>query len=408
MSKRVRTSRIANSKKPRRARPSGEREVAAREGLSSVDFDDRSSGEPSEAPPSVEDVSSAPASVESDRGSDVGAAEPAASLAPSAAVTTATALPETTSEATAPSDDGAVVPALVTGQTPLPPAVSSEEIVPASGELTPPPPAVVEAAAAPVASLKKKKKKRQSADVGGTNPDDLNASSGALSLNEPLARDFYESMPPHHHHDHDDDVEAAQPVALSPEILERKARLRRIVVGVFAAASLVVILVAGKTIRSTNAPPAADVSHATESAPAPKEAPKPAEAPKPQEVAKAAPAPAPEASAGTEEKKDDAKPEEKKDELAPDAKTEESPKGDPAELKKVASKLYNSGKLKDAIPALRAAIAADPDDALPYLFLGDALTNTGKWPDAKEAYNECVRHAKKGPKHECSAMGGRK
>jgi hypothetical protein len=398
MSKRVRTSRIANSKKSRRPRPSGEREVTGRESLSSLDFDDRVSGPPSEAPSSVESDApeSAASAPEASRPAEVALAEAPAPTLPAVSDTT----PDVAADA--------IVPAVVTGETPPPSAVAeaAEEVVP--GEATPPP-AVVEAkveaglkAEAPAGSLKKKKKK--GAVIGGTRPEDANASSGALSLNEPLARDFYESAPPPDATD-DDEVEAAQPVALSPEILERKARLRRIVMGVFAAASLVVILVAGKTLLAKNAPaPAPDVSNALEAAPSPKEEPKPAEpvkveAPKPAP----APAPAPEASAKAEEKKDEPKADEKEE-----PKPEDKPKGDPAELKKTASKLYNSGKLKDAIPALRDAIAADPDDALPYLFLGDALTNTGKWPEAKAAYNDCVTNAKKGPKHECAAMGGTK
>jgi len=402
MSKRVRTSRIANSKKVRRARPSGEREVTGRKSLSSVDFDDRSSLPPSEAPPGVEvseedrtssdDLSAKPSSVVAD------------ALAPDAIAPDVIA---------AGMVDVAIVPALVTGDTPPPPAVSLEEIVPASGELTPPPPAVAPVAAAPSEAPVGGKKKKKKGALGGTRPEDANASSGALSLNEPLARGFYESAPPSdqlaHGHGHDDEAESAHAVVLSPEILERKARLRRIVMGVFAAATLVVILVAGKTLLSKSSAPQTDATHAVDSTPAPApkadETPKP-EAPKVAEAPKPA-APAPETSAKVEEPKkdeakaDDAKIEEKKEEPA-------APKGDPAELKKKASKLYNSGKLKEAIPALRDAIAADPEDALLYLFLGDALTNTGKWPDAKEAFNECVRKAKKGPKHECSAMGGHK
>lgn len=391
MSKRVRTSRVANSKKSRRPRPSGEREVSGRESLSSVDFDDARTSSPdgtSDAPPSS--VESAPS--DTDR--------PDASLTPSAVVV-----------------DEAIVPALVTGETPPPAPVSADDLVP--GDATPPPAAALPevAAEAPVAAkaeasapvdapvgLKKKKKKGA---IGGTRPEDVNASSGALSLNEPLARGFYESAPPP---DVDDEDEgAAQPVALSPAMVERQAKLRRIVMGVFAAASLVVLVVAGKTLLSKNAPPPPAVSHATETAMAPKEEPKPAEPPKPEpakaEPAKAEPAPAPAPSGSA----DAAKPEEKKEEgKAEEKKEEPKPTGDPAELKKTATKLYNSGKLKDAIPALRDAIAADPDDAMSYLFLGDALTNTGKWPEAKEAYNECVRHAKKGPKYECAAMGGHK
>ena len=70
--------------------------------------------------------------------------------------------------------------------------------------------------------------------------------------------------------------------------------------------------------------------------------------------------------------------------------------------------LLNRGKLKDAIPVAQAAIAADPSEAMAYLYLGSALQDTGKWKDGIEAYSECVRKATKGPVHECRAMGGRK
>ena len=56
----------------------------------------------------------------------------------------------------------------------------------------------------------------------------------------------------------------------------------------------------------------------------------------------------------------------------------------------------------------RAAISADPTDALSYLYLGSALQDTGKWKDGIEAYSDCVRNATKGPVYECRAMGGKK
>ena len=45
---------------------------------------------------------------------------------------------------------------------------------------------------------------------------------------------------------------------------------------------------------------------------------------------------------------------------------------------------------------------------MPYLFLGSALQDMGKYKEGIEAYSECVRHATKGPVHECRAMGGKK
>jgi len=79
-----------------------------------------------------------------------------------------------------------------------------------------------------------------------------------------------------------------------------------------------------------------------------------------------------------------------------------------AELRKEALSLLNRGKRKEAIEIGRAAIAADPSQALPYLYVGSALQDLGQWKKGVEAYSECVRHATKGPVHECAAMGGRK
>jgi hypothetical protein len=89
----------------------------------------------------------------------------------------------------------------------------------------------------------------------------------------------------------------------------------------------------------------------------------------------------------------------------------EQPAVDPAEatrLSKEAESLLNRGKMGAAIETSRAAIAADPSQALPYLLLGSALQSSGKWKDGIEAYCECVRHATHGPVAECRAVGGHK
>jgi len=74
--------------------------------------------------------------------------------------------------------------------------------------------------------------------------------------------------------------------------------------------------------------------------------------------------------------------------------------------KKEAESLLNRGRYKDAIKYARAAIERDPEDAMPYLLLGSALQSTGKWKEGIEAYSKCVHTAKKGPVHECRAVGG--
>ena len=70
--------------------------------------------------------------------------------------------------------------------------------------------------------------------------------------------------------------------------------------------------------------------------------------------------------------------------------------------------LLNRGKTGLAVIAARAAIAADPWPALPYLLPGSALQSSGRRKEGIEAYCECVRHASKGPVTECRAVGGHK
>lgn len=80
---------------------------------------------------------------------------------------------------------------------------------------------------------------------------------------------------------------------------------------------------------------------------------------------------------------------------------------DGVDPKKEALRLLNTGRFKAAIPMAEAAIARDPADAEPYLFLGTALQSTGRWKQAIEAYSQCVHAATRGPVGECRAVGGR-
>jgi hypothetical protein len=410
MSKRIRSSRMA--KKGRRLRPSGERasNPGVRDSLTSAP-------DAEEARDSGEVLSSRPASTANGTSHGPNAHGPtngaaANGNASAAPVAIARVVPVGEPPAPAAEDAELVVPA----STPTPPPVAT------SSAVTVPMPMTVKAVAAEAAKSGGKKAKK-GAEAKVLREPDARVDSGALSLNDAVTRSFYESLPAGHDQveAHEDEVEVARPVAMTPELLERKAKLRRIVGGICAAAALVVVLVAGKTLLdrgSAQTPTASNTAVTLDASPqsAPAERPK-VEAPPPK-AAEPAPAPKPAAAAPSEaEKKGEEDKKAADDKAAEEKKAEEEKKaaeGAPkskeelAELKKKASSLYNHGKLKEAIPALREAIAADPDDALPYLYLGDALTNTGKWPEAREAYNECVRNAKKGPKYECAAMGGRK
>ncbi|WP_437305315.1 hypothetical protein [Sorangium sp. So ce388] len=242
---------------------------------------------------------------------------------------------------------------------------------------------------------------------------------------------------------------------LSPETLARRARLRRIVAAVAGLAGVISVAVVAKSVLSSKpsspapvamAAPARKSAHmeaqlsamAGHPSPAREKAPSPAEpAPAAAKAAEAAPdavKAAAEAEKAAAEKAAAEKAEteraaaekvEAEKAAAEKAETEraaaekaeaekekaEAPAAgaeDASKLKKEALSFLNRGRYKDAIEVSRAAIAADPTDALPYLYLGSALQDTGKWKDGLAAYSECVRNATKGPVHECRAMGGRK
>jgi cytochrome c-type biogenesis protein CcmH/NrfG len=54
--------------------------------------------------------------------------------------------------------------------------------------------------------------------------------------------------------------------------------------------------------------------------------------------------------------------------------------------------------------AASKALEADPSDAMPYLVLGSALQDAGRWREATRAYQLCVKTATRGMVDECRAM----
>jgi hypothetical protein len=236
----------------------------------------------------------------------------------------------------------------------------------------------------------------------GTNAtDELSLSS------EFFRRDEENSFPPViDDHEH----EEVQRVELSPKAMARRNRMRRVVAGVVAFAGAISLAIVGKTLATGKpASQAAPMALVAKAAP-PQAVEKPVEAAKPEPKVEEVKAD-PKAEARPEEKpaEVEAKPEEKPAEpVKEEIKEEAKPAADAATLKKETLALLNRGKPKDAIPVARRAIEANPADALPYLYLGSALQETGKWKEGIAAYSECVRHATKGPVNECRAMGGRK
>ncbi len=254
-------------------------------------------------------------------------------------------------------------------------------------------------------SGKTQKKKTKAAEESKEPASESKAHRGSLSS---LSGEFFQgevedSVPPLVEEPaHDDELEAEHAPPLSPEQIARRTRLRRIVAGVVAFAGVISLAVLGKALlgsksQSSSAAPSPAFTQTSKPSPM-------AEAPKPPEPAKSAEVKS--ASVGAEEKVDE-KVEEKAEEKVEEKADPASP-ADAAALKKETLSLLNRGLNKDAIAKGREAIAADPSDAEPYLYLGSALQTLGKWPDAIEVYSECVRKASRGPVHECRAMGGHK
>ena len=68
------------------------------------------------------------------------------------------------------------------------------------------------------------------------------------------------------------------------------------------------------------------------------------------------------------------------------------------------SNLLKKAKNPEAMVTASAALEADPTDAMPYLVLGSALQDAGRWREAHRAYELCVKNAKHGMVDECRAM----
>lgn len=237
-----------------------------------------------------------------------------------------------------------------------------------------------------------------------------------------------DSLPPVMDAHSDAEEVAVVTLPLSPATIARRARLRRVVAGVVAFAGVISLAVVGKTLAAskqpvaTIKPPPVMVQQEAKQDPRPPVAPPPV-AQKPAEALKPANEPAkievdPRANEKAEANTDakpaepppaEAKPAEAKPEEAKPEEAKRSESGaDAASLKKETLNLLNRGKNKDAVEKAREAIAADPADALSYLYLGSALQDLGKWKEGVDAYSECVRTATKGPVHECHQMGGHK
>lgn len=207
------------------------------------------------------------------------------------------------------------------------------------------------------------------------------------------------------------------------EMLERRDRLRRVVLGVVAVAGLASV-VAG--VRLSSARKASDTSAVVATVTPPPARPEPAAvAAKPVALPtaheEAARAPEPKGTEATSpadgaRPADSAKPADSAASAPADsAKPTDAPApadsakaaADPTAAKaltKEALRALEMGKYAAAIESATKSVAADPSDANAYLYWGTALMEQGKRADAKKVFAQCVDAATRGPKHECKAF----
>jgi Flp pilus assembly protein TadD len=209
-----------------------------------------------------------------------------------------------------------------------------------------------------------------------------------------------------------------------PEVIERRARLRRVVTWIVGAAAVLTALVTVKALVTRSRPPVADtalsVPHQVVASIAmtgtDESAPSPAASEVTNEAARSKPDEAPPAAAET------APAEKAPIETAPAAPTEPAPTVEtqqPAEApaalapsqantpsKADIRHLIERGRMKDGIAAARATLDADPSDAETYLLLGAALQELGQWKESMAVFGQCIEQATRGPKSECRALRG--
>ncbi len=242
---------------------------------------------------------------------------------------------------------------------------------------------------------------------------------GAGLDDDPMAAEFFSVKPPPVViDDHLEDDLNPPPPPMTPAMLERQRKMRKLVGGVVAVASLVVLFGIGRTMFSHSPADASPASQKTAPAPVVEEPAAPAATQEATVAKPAEPAPAPVETAAAE-------PSATADATASaSAEASASASAAPAEtatassslsadeikaLKKKAESAINRGDNKAAIDASIEALKADDTDALTYLYLGSAYMSIGKMKEAKEAFDTCANKAVGKPHYgECIQMGGRK
>lgn len=246
---------------------------------------------------------------------------------------------------------------------------------------------------------------------------------------DPMAAEFF-SVPPPEVEEHFEDLTPQRPPP-SPQALERQKTARKVVMGVVAVASLVVLVGVGRWLfggRPADAQPTATPnggsnSHQIEAKAQNPEPPNTEPGPAVAEheaaaaTATAEPAPPIEASASASAAVAESASASASVSASVSASAAESAVASASaapssegvnELRKKVMKLLERGDNKGAIEAATTVLKQDETDSMMWLMLGTAYQSMGKMADAREAFNNCVRKGKGGHVGECAYFGGKK
>jgi hypothetical protein len=244
---------------------------------------------------------------------------------------------------------------------------------------------------------KSRRKKERSKQQGTVPPAIIEGETRAPSQeDEFFARgDETGSFPPSSIDTIDVEMDEAIKRRTSPDVVERRARMRRVVAGVISAAALLTVLVGAKalTAHSRRAPLDNSLSVSRPIIPS--------IAMTAEEAREPVPAAEPTLASPVETTRDPAP------SAAEEATAAPASAANPPPTKTDARRLIEHGRMRAGITAARGAMEADPSDAETYLLLGAALQETGQWKEATETFSKCLERATKGPKLECRALRGR-
>jgi hypothetical protein len=173
--------------------------------------------------------------------------------------------------------------------------------------------------------------------------------------------------------------------APEPALLARRARLRRVVVGVLCASLGVLFTGAlvrrrSESIRTELRPNSSAVSGPVNSVVSAARAPS-------SDVAQVPAAVSPPAASN--------------EAPANSAELDDGTRGDPNTLIHTARALLESGHVREGVAMARDAVQANPAEAEPYILLAAGLQDLGDWNEARSVFAECQQKARRGPNDSC-------